>query len=452
MLKRKIEEKIIKWIKESDNIALLIDGARQIGKTTTILYCLDKTESNYISFNLVEEPKVSQAIENSFSVDELILNFSLLTDKKIIPYETIFFLDEAQVSKELFTKIKFFVNDKRYKFILSGSLLGIELNSLRSAPVGFLRTLHMYPLDFFEFLQIYNISDDVINILKKSFENLEEVPELINSKMLEIFKQYLIIGGMPKACNKFKETHNVNDVIDIHNDIILQYKLDFSKYEESNKKLILKELYDLIPAELNSKNKRFNFKQVNDKFRYQKNESSFLWLKNAGVAIPVYNTTEPIKPLILNEKSSLFKLFLSDIGMLTTMLGKASKIDILNENSSMNNGAIYENFVAQELNSHGFDRLYYYNNKKQGELDFLIEHDNKVLPIEVKSGKDYTKHSALNNILSNKDYKVEKAYVLANTNIIKKDNIIYLPIYMIMFINKEKEEDFIIDIDKYKFN
>lgn len=320
--------------------------------------------------------------------------------------------------------------------MFSGSLLGVELKNLKSAPVGYLKTLTMYPMDFEEFLQIYNFTDDLKESLYQSFVNRTPVNETVHNRMMQIFNIYLNVGGMPSAVEHFKETRSLEDVIAEHNDIVVQYKKDFTRYETEEKKPYLTQIYDLIPAELNSSNKRFNFADITKGLRYERSEGSFIWLASAGAALPVYNVSAPSLPLLLNEKSSLFKLFLADIGLLTTLYGRATKMQLLLDNQDINYGALYENVVAQELKAHGF-KLYYYNSKKFGELDFVIEYKGKVLPIEVKSGKSYQRHSALNNVMEISNYSIDEAFVLSNYNVEVKENLIYYPIYMLMFLKDD---------------
>lgn len=435
MLERKIEKEIVQWIK-NDNKALLIDGARQVGKTYIIRKALKDCDCEYVEFNLLNSSMLINVLKKSESVDDLITNLSLFSNKPLNKGKTFLFFDEIQEFKELATKIKFWVDEGSFRYIFSGSLLGVELKNIKSAPVGYLRTITMYPLDFEEFLQLYNFNDELKSSLKKSFIDKIPVNESVHEKMMQIFNMYLNVGGMPSAVDKFKETKNLELVLKEHNDIISQYKKDFTKYETEDKKPYLTHIYDLIPAELNSSNKRFNCSNLKKGLKYSRSEANFIWLDSAGVAIPTYNVTEPVLPLLLNEKSSLFKLFLSDVGMLTSMYGKSTKMQILANDQDINNGALYENVVAQELKAHGF-KLYYYNSKKYGELDFVIEYKGKVLPIEVKSGKSYQRHSALNNIIDVPNYAIDEAYVLSNYNVEVKGNIIYYPIYMLMFIMDE---------------
>lgn len=433
MLRRKIENDIVHWLKK-DKKALLIDGARQVGKTYIIRKVLNDAGCDYNEFNLIETPELIGLLENSETVDELITNLSLFAKQPFKKGKTVIFFDEIQEFKELATKIKFWVDEGSFKFVFSGSLLGIELKNIRSAPVGYLKTLTMYPMDFEEFLQIYNFTDELKESLRNSFVKRKAVNEEVHNRMMRIFNTYLNVGGMPAAVEKFNDTKNLEDVISEHEDIVFQYKKDFTKYEKEDKKPYLTRIYDLIPAELNSQTKRFNYADLKKGLRYDRSEQNFIWLASAGVALPSYNVTEPAVPLLLNEKSSLFKLFLSDVGMLTSMYGRATKKQLLVNENNINYGAIYENVVAQELKAHGF-KLYYFNSKKTGELDFVIEYNGKILPIEVKSGKDYNRHSALNNVLNTENYSIEEAFVLSNYNVSVKNKVIYYPIYMLMFIN-----------------
>ena len=448
MLKRKIEKDILRWLEDSEK-ALLIYGVRQAGKTFIIRECLKLANCDYIEFNLIRQPEIVDILDKAAGIDDLILKLSLYSNQKIIPEKTIFFFDEIQRYKEIVTRIKFLVEDKRFRYILSGSLLGVEIVKLKSAPVGYLQTLQMYPLDFEEFLQIFNVDEAVIEKLRSAFMARQPVDEVIHSKIMDMFQLYLIIGGMPAAVEKYRTTGNIDDVIDEHRAIIEQYKLDFTQYEEENRKLMITHIYELISAEINEKNKRFMIADIKKNLRYDRIADSFTWLWKAGVALAVFNATEPTIPLLLNKKSSLFKLFLSDVGLLTTIYGKACKLKIVSQEKDINKGAVYENGIAQELYAHGYP-LYYYNSKKKGELDFVVEHAGRVLPIEVKSGKDYEKHSALDNVMSVKEYAIEEAYVFTNDNVKVKGKLTYLPIYMVMFLKEDLIEFMDISAERFK--
>ena len=448
MLKRKIEKELLNWIKRGEK-ALLVYGVRQAGKTYIIRACLEQSGCDYVEFNLIRQTEIVNILREANSIDDLILKLSLYSSKKIIPGKTIIFFDEIQRYKEIVTKIKFLVEDKRFRYVLSGSLLGVELVNLKSAPVGYLQTLKMFPLDFEEFLQIFHVDNQVLEKLRSSFLSKTPVDEVLHQKIMEIFNLYLIIGGMPAAVEQYRKTENIDNVIEEHISIIELYKLDFTQYEEENRRLLLTQIYELIPAELNEKNKRFKLADLKVKLRFERVSDSFTWLWKAGVALATFNTTEPTVPLLLNEKSTLFKLFLSDVGLLTSLYGKSCKLKIVSKEKDINKGSVYENVVAQELYAHHYP-LYYYNNKQKGELDFIIEHAGEILPIEVKSGKDYEKHSALDNILRIPEYGIKNAYVLSNDNVKTRGQVSYFPIYMVMFL-EEKSIDFVdISLDKYR--
>ena len=356
------------------------------------------------------------------------------------------FLDEVQECKEIVTAIKFLVEEGSYRYVLSGSLLGVDLKDIRSVPVGYMDVAEMYPLDFEEFAVANGVSETVLTELKRGFMERVPVDSFVHEKMMELFRLYLIVGGMPAAVNKYLLTNNIQEVVKEQRSILLAYKKDIGKYDPQNK-LYLEDIFDLIPSELNSKNKRFILKDLYENFKFSRYTNSFIWLKDAGVAHPVYCVDEPMAPLLLSKATNLFKLFLSDVGLLASMYMDGIQLKILNGEKDINFGAVYENVAAQELKAHGFE-LYYYNNKKQGELDFVVERNGEVLPIEIKSGKNYAKHAALGNVLENKRYGIKEAFVFYNGNVETKENVIYYPVYMLMFLEKESiPEEMIYRID-----
>lgn len=402
---------------------------------------------NYVEVNLLTDSDFTAAIDNIKNVDDLVSYISVMKNVSLERGKTVIFIDEIQEGRELITKIKFFVDECSFRYILSGSLLGIAMRNIASVPVGYLMKERMYPLDFEEFLQIYSFSDDIKALLRNSFDNLIPVDEYIHSEIMKRYYYYLVVGGMPEAVMSFSQKHDLNEVALIQNAIIDFYKDDFSKYESEDKKLYLRSIYDKIPGELMNPNKRFNYAAVKKGFTFEKSLDSFLWLTYAGVALPVYNVVSPSMPLVLNEKNSLFKLFLSDVGLLSYMLGEETRRAMILRNEDVNYGAIFENAVAMELFSHGFE-VYYYNSKKHGEIDFVIEYRGKVLPVEVKSGKSYQRHSALSNLrLMKGQYGIEDSLVLSSFNVKRENGITYLPVYMLMFLNREEHDLPLVDFE-----
>lgn len=444
MIYRKIEKEIQNWIQQEKK-ALLVAGARQIGKTYLIRECLKNSEYPYVEFNFVEQPELISLFETATNTQELLFRMSVVSGQSFEEGKTIFFFDEVQECKEIVTRIKFLVEEGNYRYIMSGSLLGIELNDLRSAPVGYMRILDMYPLDFGEFARAVGVQEETLSLLRESFDNREIVDTFIHQKMLDVFYLYLIIGGMPEAVDVYLKTNDLQQVAKIHDDIIRLYKKDFSKYEKDYK-LRLQEIYDSMPGQLNSKSKRFQLNTLGAGMNYDRVVNHFLWLKDVGVALPVYNVQEPKVPLKMSENRSLFKLFFSDVGLLTSQYSNDTKIKILVKDAGINNGALFENAIAQELVSKGVS-VYYFNSKKQGEVDFIIEQNGVVCPIEVKSGKDYKRHSALENILSDENYNIPEAYILSSSNVEVEGKRIYMPVYMCMFLEDAALENSIYKLD-----
>ena len=444
MLKRKIDSYLEQFYKRT-NKALLVTGARQTGKSFSIRQYGTTHYENFVEINFIEQPDAVEILNGAKSSQDILVRLSLLTSTPLVAGNTLVFFDEVQECPEIVTATKFLVNEGSYRYILSGSLLGVELQDLRSEPVGYMDVKDMYPLDLEEFFMAMGVSGQVRDDLQKAFEKQHPVDEFVHKKIMELFRLYLIVGGMPAAVQKYIDTHNLQDVMAEQQAIIRLYKRDITKYDK-NHKLYIDEIFDLIPSELNAKNKRFILKDLNENLKFSRYENSFLWLKNAGVALPTYNVEEPVMPLKLSRSRNLFKLFQSDIGLLACQYAEGIQLRIINDEKGINYGSIYENVVAQELQAHGFE-LYYFNSKKQGELDFIIEKDGHTLPIEVKSGKDYQRHNALSNVMGNPDYGIPRALVFCNDNVSTSGNIVYLPIYMVAYLKKKFIGEVIYDVD-----
>lgn len=382
---------------------------------------------------------------------DLLARLSLFTKQKLIKRDALIFFDEVQICPEVITYIKFLVDEGSYNYILSGSLLGIEINDLRSVPVGYLTIKRMFPLTFREFALNLGLNSSILENLETSFKEKKPVDDFIHKKMMELFRVYLVVGGMPAAVNRYIETNNLNEVIDIQNQIVNLYKKDITQYDKNNK-LAIAQIFELIAPQLNSQNKRFIIKDIKSGVKFDRYENSFLWLKDAGFALPVYNVETPKIPLKLSKSRSLFKLFMSDVGLLASECSQGIQLKIISGDDKLNYGAIFENYIAQELTACEHD-LYYYNNKKRGELDFLIEYDGEVLPIEVKSGKDYKVHRALSNIMDCGEFNLNRALIFNNSNLKVEGKLTYAPIYMAMFLKQEiKDEDSIYKIDLSELN
>ncbi len=438
MLKRKIATYIENYLKSNSNKILLVDGARQIGKTFIINEVGNRLFENYIEINFAEDSITNHLFENIGTVEDFYLQISALYGEKMKDRQsTLIFIDEIQTYPNFLTLLKFLVKDNKYTYIASGSLLGVALSQTNSIPIGSIEILRMYPLDFEEWLYANGVSGDVISKMKDCFIKRESLSEPLHNRLIDLFKKYLIVGGMPDAINTYLETKNIWQVRNIQENIHNYYAIDASKYD-NNRKLKIRRIYDMIPSNLENKKKRVVIKNIEDKKgkRYSDYEEEFEYLISSGIALEVKAVSNPNFPLIETSSKNLLKLYLNDIGILTNILYKNNIKAIMESENSINLGTVYENVVAQELMAHNHN-LFYYDNKSKGEVDFLVDdYDNLcVCPIEIKSGKDYKIHSAIDTFLDNKNYHVKYGYVFSNQREIEIENkIIYMPIYNIMFI------------------
>ena len=436
---------IEEWLKSS-NKALLVTGARQIGKTWLIREEIAKSGYTKFEINFIDQPDLVDYLNAKMSADEFLVKLKMIMPEDCKPQETIVFFDEIQKCPEIVTKIKFLVEEGSFKYVMSGSLLGVELKGIASVPVGYLTVLRMYPMDFEEFMIANNVSEMTLQMLKEKFETCQPVDEFIHQKLLSLFFIYLIVGGMPDAVKTYIATKDIREVDKVQRDIVTLYKEDFSQYESEDKKLKLISIYDIIPAELNKQNKKFVFTMLDKELKFDRYENSFLWLKDAGVALPVYNVEAPTIPPKTSKSSNVFRLFSNDTGLLTSAYPAETKIELINKNSEVNNGAHFENAVAQQLTANGLEP-YFCKKKNIGELDVLVEMDGKVVPIEVKSGKAYKAHKSLDNFMKISDYHIEKAYVLSVANMEQEGSVVYLPIYMCYLLKERKIGKLIVDLD-----
>ena len=445
MLYRKIESYIENYLKADSNKILIIDGARQIGKTYIIRHVGKKLFTNFVEINLLQDYLSDKLFENTRTVEDFYLQVSMIAGDKMKEKDnTLIFLDEIQAYPHLLTLLKFLKQDDRFTYIASGSLLGVTLSKTTSIPIGSIEVKHMYPLDFEEFLIANGFNALAIESLYKKFLNLESLDEAVHTRLLDLFKKYLLVGGLPDVVNSYLADKNIVNVRTIQSEIHEYYAMDAAKYDEENR-LKIRRIYDLIPSTLENKKKRIVAQSIEDKKgkRFSDYQDEFDYLINAGIALDVNAISTPVFPLIESSGKNLLKLYLNDVGLLTNILYRHNVRAILDDQKSINLGTVYESVVASELKAHGF-KLFYYDNKAKGEVDYLIDDydDLAVVPIEVKSGKDYTIHSALNHFVETDGYNIKNGYVLSNERqITTNGKIVYLPIYFVMFFGwKDKEK------------
>ncbi len=439
MLYRKIESLIEEHLESNSPKVLLIDGARQVGKTYIIRHVGKKLFENFIEINMVEDLLGDGLFSKTKTVEDFYLQVSMLHGSKMREKEnTLIFVDEIQAYPHLLTLLKFLVQDNKFTYIASGSLLGVTLSQTTSIPMGSIRKVRMFPLDFEEFLYANGMNELVISSMRKKYERLEALEESMHNKMMELFRKFLLVGGLPDAVNSYLEEKNIQSVREIQSEIRDYYAADTSKYDEE-KKLKIRRIYDLIPSNMENKKKRIIAQSIENKRgkTFHDYEDEFEYLISAGIALSVQAISTPVFPLIESTGKNLLKLYLNDVGILTGILYGNNIRAILDDTRSINMGAVYETVVASELIAHGH-KLFYYDNRSKGEVDYLIDDYDSLsaVPIEVKSGKDYTVHSALNAFVQNEDYHIQKAFVVSNEReVIQKGKIIYIPIYYIMFFD-----------------
>ena len=440
MLYRKIASKIESFLKSEKKRMLVVSGARQVGKSYIIREVGMRLYSNFIEVNMEEDKQSNRLFENARTVEDFMIALSTIAGAKMKDSEkTLVFIDEIQAYSHLLTLAKFLVEDGRFTYIASGSQLGIALKTTQSIPIGSIELLSMYPLDFEEFLIANGVGELLINEMRRKFEAKEALNESLHMKVMDYFRKYLLVGGMPSAVNTYLSEHNMVSVRNIHRDINLLYKNDAAKYEsESLRKLKIQRIYDMVPSNLEKVKKRIVAKDIELKKgkRMADYQDEFEYLISSGITLEVQTISKPSYPLVENSGKNLLKLYMSDIGLLTGILYHNDVQPIMNDKCGVNLGSVYENVVAQELKAHGF-KLYYYDNKKNGEVDFLIDSVDlmSALPIEVKSGKDYYIHTALNNLLKVDEYKISNGIVFSNEEkVYNNGNVIYMPIYYVMFL------------------
>ena len=446
MLYRRFGKRIEKFFQEEPNKILLVNGARQIGKSYLIRYVGKKMFKNYIEINLKEDKENLGIFATAKSTKDFYMQLGTVAGNRLGTKEnTLVFLDEIQSYPHLMTMLKFLNQEARYTYVASGSQLGVALSETASVPIGSIEIDEMYPLDFEEFLLAMGCGQETIDGMREKFLAGESLNESLHNYILQQFKIYLLVGGMPDAINKFMENRNMSHVRKVHRDIYELYRIDASQYD-TEKKLLIRKIYDMIPSYMENKKKRVVVKRIEETASHKQFSdyaNEFEYLTNSGIALGVQAVSNPRFPLTESESKNLLKLYLNDVGLLTNLLYGLNINAVLQDDKSINLGSVYETVVAQELHAHGFT-LHYYDNKQKGEVDYLIDDYEHltVLPIEVKSGKDYTVHSALDNMLDTPDYHIQKAVVLSNEREVSvKNGITYLPVYYCMFYQKDFVRD-----------
>ncbi|MBP5295944.1 MAG: ATP-binding protein [Bacteriovoracaceae bacterium] len=434
MLYRFAMQEFLNW-KKSKGTALLVTGARQIGKTFLVREFAKANYERFVEINFVDQEDAKQIFAGNLDANTIIQGITSLTKQQLIPGKTLIFFDEIQECPNARTAIKFLVEDGRFAYIESGSLLGVQYQTVKSLPVGFEHVAQMFPLSFEEFSLACGLQPDTISLLKDCYQNLKPVLPAIHEEMKKLWRAYLIVGGMPAVVQKYIETHDLAAVLEVQQNILQLYRQDIIKYSATDKHKITA-IFEALPAQLNAKNRRFKLNAIKATARMERYAESFIWLADAGLALPWFNVTAPEIRLKLHEQRNLFKLYLNDVGLLCAASLENVQFAIFKGDLSINWGSILENVFAQEFHAHDYEIRFL--DKKIGEIDFLLQDGQQVVPVEIKSGADYKKHTSLTKLMAAKNKMMAQGIVFCGGNVEVDGNIIYLPWYLVMFLQKKK--------------
>ena len=440
MIKRKMYKYLTNWKQKKDKSALIIKGARQVGKSYLVREFGRNEYESYIEINFLKNPSYKNIFKGDLSAEEIFKRLSAyIPNLKIIPLKTLLFLDEIQVCAEARTAVKFLVEDGSVDVISSGSLLGLSyledddknVTEPTSLPVGYEEQITMYSLDFEEFLWAKGYNDDAIAYLKDFYINNKEVPKELNDKYLELFREFIVVGGMPEVVQTFIDTNNFQEASKIQGKILADYQDDISKHAKGQEKIKVRQCYDSIPKQLAKEYKKFQYSVVEKGKTSKKYGGSIKWLCDSSLVNKCSNVSEAYIPLLAYEMDDQFKLYLNDTGLLLYLYGPEAKLAILNNTLKGNaKGGIYENIISEALTKRGYKLYYYKTQNSSMEIEFVIEKNGEVIPIEVKAGNDST--PSLNSFINK--YHPEVSYKFVNGNVGFLDGKKTLPHYMVMFI------------------
>lgn len=445
MIARDAYADLLKWKTTGQNKALLVDGARQIGKTYLIEAFAKQEYADYIKVDFLRDDAASRALAGATNAQQVIEVLALISGKPVELGHTLIFLDEVQEAPNIVTFSKYLVQDGRFPLVMSGSLLGVELVHAKSLPVGYLHMLRMYPLNFLEFARALGVPDSVIDQARTCFEERRPLEDSLHERLIQVFRLYLVVGGMPEAVESYRESRgDLGGVRKIQTDLIALYNEDIAKHA-GERVLQVKAIYDALPAQLNKESKRFELRSLGANAKFERYANDFAWIVGAAAALKTTNVTDPKPMLERSVEENRFKLYLSDVGMLMSCYRSDVALDALSGQRSVNFGGVYENAVAQELAAHGVP-LHYFIRTSIGEVDFIAEREGGgILPIEVKSGKSYKRHVALNKLLASEEYDIDEAYVLSEANVSTEEReggrVQYLPLYMLPFVACELADE-----------
>lgn len=436
MFERKAYKDILRWSEGAPRTALLVRGARQIGKSTLIRRLGQERYEVFVEVNLYRDAAACKALASARDANEFISRISLLSSVALVPGKTLIFIDEVQELPDIITMAKFLVEDGRFSYAFSGSMLGTELKKVRSYPVGFVTELIMHPMDFEEFCWALGVSRESLDVVRASCRSLSPVPDYLHDALLSYFRTYVVVGGMPGAILEFLETRgDLAAVRAFQAELVESYKHDIKKYAGS-RALNVESIFEQLPLQLDGDTRRFVLNSIDDDARYESYRKDFVWLTSAGVALKCNRVSNPQAPLKATERPGLFKLYESDTGMLVSRYPQSLARAVYFDERKVNQGAVFENVIAQQLAAGGYS-LYYFMSRKRGEVDFLTEgRVGEVVPLEVKSGTSVRAHAALDKLLESGDFSIPRGVVFSRLNVEADGRVVYLPWYAVFCLDE----------------
>lgn len=440
MLRRKVTKQLFKWKNESHK-ALLITGARQIGKSYAIREFGKSQYSCYFEANLLLDKAARSAIADAENAIDFINRVALLSERPLIERDTLIFIDEIQEYPEIVTLMKALVEDGRYSYVFSGSMLGTEFKGISSFPVGYVDQIVMRPMDFEEFCWAVGVEQRFLDQIRECLCQRQPVEGYLHDAMMRNYRAYVVAGGMPEVVQAYVDSeYSLTQTRTLQLSLVKQYAQDISKYAGA-RALEVRSIFDQIPLQLEGDVHRFKLASLRKAARMESFHHDFLWLVNAGVGLQVLQTTEARCPLKRTEQASKFKLYESDTGMLVSRYPQSTARSIYLDMKDPNLGGVYENVVAQELTALGIP-LWYYQSEQAGEVDFLMEgKSGNVIPVEVKSGRKVRAHAALDHLMGVREYKIKEAFVLSRNNLSQQKRVTYAPLYMTFCLDELTEAD-----------
>ena len=442
MLRRKVTERLLEW-KRISHKALLVTGARQIGKSYAIRDFGRSNYGVYYEANLLLDADARESLTKARDAADFVSRVAMLSKQTLVEGDTLIFVDEIQEFPEIVTLMKALVEDGRFSYVFSGSMLGTEFKGISSFPVGYVERITMRPLDFEEYCWAVGVSAEVLAGIRDHMVNRVPVEDYVHEAMLRNFRSYLVAGGMPEVVQDYIDSsYSLIRTRQLQSGLVDQYRTDIAKYA-GKRAFAVRSIFDRLPLELEGENHRFILSSLREGARLDEYAEDFLWLTNAGVGLSVSRATEARSPLLRTESASFFKLYESDTGMLVSRYPQSTARAIYLDQKSVNLGGVFENAVAQELAALGIPAWYYFTTT-EGEVDFLVDGKaGRVVPIEVKSGVKVRSHAALDNLLAKPGLKIPEAIVLSRENVSQEGKVTYLPIYMTFCLDElvEREAD-----------